>query len=99
MARAFKEYREAAKAKRENEREQERKRQEAEQARQRYIDGLKKGDKVKYSDLVNAHTGIAIIYNGFFVGDTYGDYIWVSLTKSGVLNGYGNTVKKSSIII
>lgn len=98
MARAFKEYREAVKAKRENEREQERQRQAEEQARQAYIDGLKIGAKVKYSEFENSRTGQPVAEIGYFVSDTGSGFIWIARTKADALSGYGATILKTSII-
>lgn len=99
MSRAFKDYRNALKERKEAERQAERAREAEAERIDRYIDGLKKGAKIQYSIFVNAYNGKPIISIGFFAGDTDGARIWVSDTKADALNGYGRTISKSSIII
>ena len=99
MARAFKDYRNALKERKEAERQAEREREAEAQRIDRYIDGLKKGAKVQYSIFINAYNGKPIISNGFFAGDTDGAHIWIADTKADALNGYGRTISKTDLII
>jgi hypothetical protein len=99
MARAFKDFRNELKQRKESERQAEREREAEAQRIDRYIDGLKKGAKVQYSIFVNAFSGKPIISSGFFAGDTDGAYIWIADTKADALSGYGRTISKSDLII
>lgn len=99
MSRAFKDYRDALKARKEAERQAEREREVETQRIDRYIDGLKKGAKIQYSIFVNAYNGNPIVEIGFFAGDTDGARIWIADTKADALSGYGRTISKTSIIL
>ena len=99
MARAFKDYRNALKERREAERQAERAREAEDQRIDRYIDGLKKGAKIQYSIVVNTYNGKPIIYGGFFAGDTDGAHIWIADTRADALNGYGRMISKTDLII
>lgn len=99
MSRAFKDYRNALKERKEAERQAEREREAEAQRIDRYIDGLKKGARIQYSIFVNAYNGKPIVEIGFFAGDTDGAHIWIADSKADALNGYGRTILKSNLII
>lgn len=97
MARAFKDYRNALKERREAERQAEREREAEAQRIDRYIDGLKKGDKIKYCQYITmCHEDI--IEEAYFIEDA-SSHIWIADTKADALDGYGRTISKSNLII
>lgn len=98
MANFFKEYHAELRAKRQAEAEQESKARNEERERNEYIDGLKVGQKVRYSFLIDTATKNPIVYSGYFCGDA-GEHIWISETKQEAKDGYGRTISKSSIIL
>lgn len=98
MANFFKEYQAQVREKQEQERiaEQEERRKIAEV--EDYINGLRKGQKVKYSFLIDVATGKPVIYEGYFCADAE-THIWVSETKEDALRGRGRTVDKQFVIV
>lgn len=98
MANFFKKYQAQVREKHEQERraEQEERRKIAEV--EDYINGLRKGQKVKYSFLIDVATGKPVIYEGYFCADAE-THIWVSETKEDALRGRGRTVDKRNIIV
>lgn len=98
MALRFKEYRENLKAKQEQERQAEFEQKAEFENRQNYIDSLKKGQKIKYSNCVNAFTGRDFIQIAYVIEST-GNCVWVADNKQDAIDGYGYTISFSSIII
>lgn len=99
MTRPFKEYRTELKERQEEQRKKEEEKTAEARRLQIYIENLKRGQKVKFSHLVNIYTGEPLVEFGFFIDDTGGDYIWIASTRKGALSGYGSTTLKSNIII
>lgn len=100
MANFFKDYQREIREKRLAEIKAEQERKQADRMRRDYLDGLKRGAKVKYSICIDTATRKPIIYTGYLTSnDSESDYIWVADTKEKALNGYGATVSKSAVII
>lgn len=97
MANFFKEYQAQVRERHEQERRAEADRRWQEHERENYINGLRKGQKVKYSFLIDIATGKPVIYEGYFCADA-DTHIWVSETKEDALRGRGRTVDKRNII-
>ena len=98
MANFFKEYQAQVREKHEQEREVQELIKSIEARREEYINGLRKGQKVKYSFLIDIATGKPVIYEGYFCADGQ-THIWVSETKEDALRGRGRTVDKQDIIL
>lgn len=98
MANFFKEYQAQVREKHEQEREVQELIKSIEARREEYINRLRKGQKVKYSFLIDIATGKPVIYEGYFCADA-DTHIWVSETKEDALRGRGRTVDKRNIIL
>jgi hypothetical protein len=99
MANFFKEYHAELRAKRQAEAEQERKARNEEKERNEYIDGLKIGQKFKYSRYINSITKKPIIEYGYFIERFSDNCIWYSNTKENAVKDRGWTLSVEHIIL
>lgn len=100
MANFFKDYQAQIRERKQAEQRAEQDKRQSERMRRDYLDGLKVGQKVRYSFLIDTATGKPIIYTGYLTSnDSESDYIWVADTKEHAKQGRGATVRKSAVII
>lgn len=99
MANFFKDYQAEVKRKREQERAEELKRINKERARRDYLDGLERGDKVKYSVLVYAGTETpANVQTLYYAGRVSADSVLLSDDRQQARNGYGYLCDECGIL-